>query len=225
MPMARKVKEEAEKTHEMILKSAVLLFADKGYDKTTLNDIAESLNMTKGAIYWHFESKEKLLIELLDSALEHFRNDLDAVMPDGELTFVAVAKMMIKNACGMIGDRLGEAFFRLVHSGIKWSGGSMSHFREDFITRDKIGPKQAFEKSILNDCRAGRAKSEIAARADEISSIAMAIWDGLVKQKIDGFLSCDLGIALTHAYSAIWDNIRIAENTNGFAMADEGILN
>ena len=132
--MARKAKEEAEKTHEMILQSAVLLFADKGYEKTTLNDIADSLQMTKGAIYWHFESKEKLLMELLDSALDHFRRDLYAMMPDGELTFVAVAKMMIKNANGLIGDKLGEAFFRFVKSGIKWSGGSMARFREDFVT-------------------------------------------------------------------------------------------
>lgn len=57
--MARKAKEEAEKTHEMILQSAVLLFADKGYEKTTLNDIADSLQMTKGAIYWHFVLSRK----------------------------------------------------------------------------------------------------------------------------------------------------------------------
>lgn len=221
--MARKAKEEAEKTHEMILQSAVLLFADKGYEKTTLNDIADSLQMTKGAIYWHFESKEKLLMELLDSALDHFRRDLYAMMPDGELTFVAVAKMMIKNANGLIGDKLGEAFFRFVKSGIKWSGGSMARFREDFVTQDKMGPKQAFEKAILNDCRTGRIKGEIAARADEISSVLMALWDGLVMQKLDGFLSCDLGMALTHAYSAIWDNIRNYGNSKEFEVSNTSI--
>ena len=57
--MARKAKEEAEKTHEMILQSAVLLFADKGYEKTTLNDIADSLQMTKGAIFTGILSRKK----------------------------------------------------------------------------------------------------------------------------------------------------------------------
>ena len=75
----------------------------------------------------------------------------------------------------------------------------------------------------MNDCRTGRIKSEIAARADEISSVLMALWDGLVMQKLDGFLSCDLGMALTHAYSAIWDNIRNYENSKEFEVSNTSI--
>ena len=55
--MPRKAKEEAEKTRARILASALSLFAKKGYEHTTFTAIAARLKMTKGAVYWHFESK------------------------------------------------------------------------------------------------------------------------------------------------------------------------
>ena len=52
--MARRRKEDAEKTRRKILASALSLFVKKGYERTTFNDIAARLKMTKGAVYWHF---------------------------------------------------------------------------------------------------------------------------------------------------------------------------
>ena len=52
--MSKKTKEEAEKTRRRILASALVLFSRRGYDRTTFNDIAARLKLTKGAIYWHF---------------------------------------------------------------------------------------------------------------------------------------------------------------------------
>ncbi|MBQ6914751.1 MAG: TetR family transcriptional regulator, partial [Kiritimatiellae bacterium] len=54
--MAKKTREDALKTRTRILASALSLFARKGYDHTTFNDIAARLKLTKGAVYWHFES-------------------------------------------------------------------------------------------------------------------------------------------------------------------------
>ena len=67
--MARRTKEEAERTRARIMASALSLFAKKGYDRTTFNDIAARLKLTKGAVYWHFESKQALLTALLDEML------------------------------------------------------------------------------------------------------------------------------------------------------------
>ena len=47
--MARRTKEEAEKTRKRIMASALSLFAKRGYDRTTFNDIAARLGLTKGA--------------------------------------------------------------------------------------------------------------------------------------------------------------------------------
>jgi AcrR family transcriptional regulator len=51
-------------TRERILDIALELFADQGYDKTSLRDIAERLGTTKAALYYHFERKQDILFEL-----------------------------------------------------------------------------------------------------------------------------------------------------------------
>ncbi|HEX4033020.1 MAG TPA: helix-turn-helix domain-containing protein [Solirubrobacteraceae bacterium] len=51
-------------TRERILDVALELFAERGYDKTSLRDIAERLAITKAALYYHFESKQDILLEL-----------------------------------------------------------------------------------------------------------------------------------------------------------------
>jgi AcrR family transcriptional regulator len=51
-------------TRERILDIALELFTDQGYDKTSLRDIAERLGTTKAALYYHFQRKEDILLEL-----------------------------------------------------------------------------------------------------------------------------------------------------------------
>jgi AcrR family transcriptional regulator len=58
--MARKTKEEAEKTRQNILDAAFDVFTNKGFMRTTLSDIASTAGVTRGAIYWHFKDKVDL---------------------------------------------------------------------------------------------------------------------------------------------------------------------
>jgi AcrR family transcriptional regulator len=51
-------------TRERILDIALDLFSERGYDKTSLRDIAERLGTTKAALYYHFARKEDILLEL-----------------------------------------------------------------------------------------------------------------------------------------------------------------
>ena len=51
-------------TRERILDIALELFNEQGYDKTSLREIAERLGHTKAALYYHFERKEDILLEL-----------------------------------------------------------------------------------------------------------------------------------------------------------------
>src|SRR5271167_2411136 len=51
-------------TRERILDIALELFTEQGYDKTSLRDIAERLGTTKAALYYYFERKEDILLEL-----------------------------------------------------------------------------------------------------------------------------------------------------------------
>jgi AcrR family transcriptional regulator len=51
-------------TRDRILDVALELFNEQGYDKTSLREIAERLGVTKAALYYHFERKEDILLEL-----------------------------------------------------------------------------------------------------------------------------------------------------------------
>jgi AcrR family transcriptional regulator len=51
-------------TRERILDVALELFNEQGYDKSSLREIAERLEVTKAALYYHFERKEDILLEL-----------------------------------------------------------------------------------------------------------------------------------------------------------------
>ena len=54
----------------MVLKTAIELFNRRGYDATSVGDIARELGLTKPAIYHHVTSKEQLLSAALDDALD-----------------------------------------------------------------------------------------------------------------------------------------------------------
>lgn len=56
-------------TREQILDIAVALFNERGYDATSVSDIADRLGVTKSALYHHFRSREELLAVAVDRAL------------------------------------------------------------------------------------------------------------------------------------------------------------
>jgi AcrR family transcriptional regulator len=53
-------------TREKIQQVAVELFAEHGYEKTSLREIAERLDVTKAALYYHFKTKEDIVVSLFD---------------------------------------------------------------------------------------------------------------------------------------------------------------
>lgn len=67
--MARRTKAEAERTREDILDAAERVFFAKGVPATSLADIAQAANVTRGAVYWHFKNKP----DVLDAMLERVR--------------------------------------------------------------------------------------------------------------------------------------------------------
>jgi AcrR family transcriptional regulator len=52
-------------TRKRILDAALALFAEKGYEATSMREIAEQLGITKPALYYHFDSKEDIVRSLL----------------------------------------------------------------------------------------------------------------------------------------------------------------
>jgi AcrR family transcriptional regulator len=67
--MARVTRAESkERTRQRLLAEAQRLFRERGYAATSLEQIAEAAEVTKGAIYGHFASKEDLMLSAIEAA-------------------------------------------------------------------------------------------------------------------------------------------------------------
>ena len=60
-------------TFSGILRAARRLFLTRGYEGTSVADIAKDVGITPGAIYWHFKSKTEVLATVLEDGLAEFR--------------------------------------------------------------------------------------------------------------------------------------------------------
>src|SRR5215210_8804340 len=70
----------SKQTKEKIIQSAIQLFEERGYEKTTSNDIAAEAGVSVGSFYVYFTDKRQLLLTIFDRlADEMFKNIFDNV--------------------------------------------------------------------------------------------------------------------------------------------------
>ncbi len=84
-----------EVTVNKILEVSKRLFLERGYDHTKIQDIADELGMTKGAIYHHFESKEEIMNKLGETMFIH-NNPFEIVKKRNDLNGLEKMKLAIK---------------------------------------------------------------------------------------------------------------------------------
>ncbi|MEU1961935.1 TetR/AcrR family transcriptional regulator [Nocardia sp. NPDC019304] len=74
-------------TKSAIRDAAVKLFGSKGFEQTSLREVADAVGITKASLYYHYASKLDLLLAIIDPIVDHMRsvvNDLDQVPHDSE---------------------------------------------------------------------------------------------------------------------------------------------
>ncbi len=65
------------KTKRKIFETSMKLFAEKGYDATSVEDITEAVGVAKGTLYYHFTSKEEIFDFLLEEGIKLLQNSVD----------------------------------------------------------------------------------------------------------------------------------------------------
>ena len=110
--MVRRTKENALETRKKLLDAAECLFQARGVSRTSLQDIAKSAGVTRGAIYWHFKDKADLFNAMmervtlpLEAAFEDSTNpfqtstpaDLDALFKIRRATLEAFSRIVSDN--------------------------------------------------------------------------------------------------------------------------------
>jgi AcrR family transcriptional regulator len=83
-PAKRAIKQDrAVKTRQEILNSAITLFARRGILATTMAELARAIHMTPGALYWHFPTKEDLLLAAIEELHQRFVASFEPMLNQG----------------------------------------------------------------------------------------------------------------------------------------------
>lgn len=106
MPRTEKQFSELRKQkREHIMRNALELFAEKGFDATSINMIASRAKISKGLIYNYFESKEDLIIVIIhdgfDTFLREFDQNNDGIITNNEvINFLDVSFDLLRKNLG-----------------------------------------------------------------------------------------------------------------------------
>jgi AcrR family transcriptional regulator len=67
---------------QQLLDVAARLFRERGYHVTSMRDLAHEVGMLSGSIYYHFSSKEELLLAVYEEGLRHIAEQVDAAVAE-----------------------------------------------------------------------------------------------------------------------------------------------
>ena len=94
---------EREQRRQQILRAAKNLILEQGYDQTSMQEVADRAELSKGTLYLYFESKDALLIEIAGFILNEVQKKFRNVMKQDQ------------NGFALVKD-LGEALIEFVQS-------------------------------------------------------------------------------------------------------------
>ncbi|KAB2342172.1 TetR/AcrR family transcriptional regulator [Actinomadura rudentiformis] len=97
-------------TSQRIQDTALELFLEHGYEKTSLREIAERLDVTKAALYYHFKTKEDIVLSLLDRLGTSF--DELIAWAEGEPPTLETRRELLRRLNEVLAD--GASLFRFL---------------------------------------------------------------------------------------------------------------
>eukprot|EP01156_Anaeramoeba_ignava_P003342 Anaeramoba_ignava/a221986_9.p1 GENE.a221986_9~~a221986_9.p1 ORF type:complete len:213 (-),score=-0.67 a221986_9:772-1410(-) len=84
MGISERKQREKERRKSEILDAAEKLFFSKGFDETTMDDVAENAELSKGTLYLYFKNKEELFLELSYRGMEIMNRAFEKAIHEGE---------------------------------------------------------------------------------------------------------------------------------------------
>jgi AcrR family transcriptional regulator len=157
---------------DAVLAAAVRLFNARGYDATSMFDVAESLGITKSTLYHHVSSKEQLLEMAVDKALDGLFDAADKVE---KTTRNPTAKLedLIRRSVLVLADRLEFVTLLLrVHGNTEAEQHALTRRRE-------------FDRIVTELVK--QAQSEGGVRADVDPATAARLIFGMVNSLIEWY--------------------------------------
>jgi AcrR family transcriptional regulator len=133
---------------EKIIRTSISLFEKQGFSETSIQDIVDQVGVTKGAFYYHFTSKEELLlgihIRFIDSILRQQKQILEDKLKTCKEKLHQVVMMLIQNIES--NGALARVFFRELRNLNEENLPDILRKREEF----RIGIQELIEMGIAN---------------------------------------------------------------------------
>jgi AcrR family transcriptional regulator len=194
--LRKRERRPAERPEE-IAAAALSLFCEKGYNVTTIDEIAAAAGVTKGAVYHHFDSKEQLLqtamTNFFDSALERAMENV-AKSPARDAVSRVRAVLLAASELWVTAEFL--AVFCLVFGEV---GRAVPRLRETFLKRGPFRGWKALAEIIRDGQDSGAFRADI-----DSTVIARTIACGLVLQCM---LLCSAGLNRTQVLRAFDESL------------------
>ena len=179
-----------ELTQGRIERAALALFAEKGVDRTTINDIARSAGIAEGTIYRHYPSKEELIWQLFSANYVLLAGRLEAMQAQRR-DLRAKLKAMVGLFCALFEQDPDMFSFLLL----------VQHGQLPRVTPDMSTPGKVLRNALIE----AMTEEEIAEQDPEVAA-AMVL--GLVLQpavaKVYGRIKRPLGDFADQLAEACW---------------------
>jgi len=203
----RRTKEEAAITRGQVLKKALVVFSKKGYSATTLQDIAQEADVTRGAIYHHFGGKAELYNTLVREYADRGNQIMGQAVSEGGTLLKILRRVFVRQLQVIEEDREMRALMELylfktglapeleegrqqqIESGvglIEMLAGIMSQGMQQGLLRSDVEPKEmaraylAFQNGLINLWLTAPEQFSLKASAESFAEILMA---GIQTQK------------------------------------------
>jgi TetR/AcrR family acrAB operon transcriptional repressor len=199
--MARKNKEDTEQTHQAILDSALETFYEKGFTRTTFDEIAKRINLTKGAVYWHFPSKTDLIIAIIKQRLAQ-QNNLLAT----DISSIAALRCeVIKRASEIEHDEEWRRFLFFVIYRMEWTQAIFNKVWPE-INELCDFPNQALFEILQKIQKHGEIRADVDILS--LQDILIRLWRGIIDDYIVGVNnSGPLSVLMVKSFDLIMTSI------------------
>lgn len=107
MSVKTRREENAEATRDALIQQASLLFAESGFNNTSLSKVAELTRVTKGAVYHHFESKEDIFSACYRKQANAVAATIRKVKLSGDSWLDTIKQCEVYLDCALTGDDVG----------------------------------------------------------------------------------------------------------------------
>ena len=187
---AAAVRSRSDARQEQLIEIAVRLFARKGYEGTSLRDIADEAKITKAALYYHFPNKEALYERIVLESMQALVDSVGDAMAAGESPAAKVLIFMLSSADFL--DRSRNSW--VAGSNAFWSGsdvdprGAAVHLRDEYehMLRDCIA--EAIDKGQFRPVDAAMAGRMLLSMLNHISRWHSADGRLSTRQVIDQYI-------------------------------------